>query len=387
MPGPGQAPDKRRPLVVWCATTPWNGLRLLDQSMSTALSRYADVLYVDPPTSFLTRFRNPAAAAAAGQRGLTRVADGIWRLSVQVPPLRGRQPVRQAVLWLTRRALGRGVRRLGRRHARALIVPTLNPVFGSANEEFSVLYCKDDYVAGADLMGVGKRRLQRRSAALPKQADVVVAVSPLIQESMRARGAEPILIPNGVDVDHFARVATPAPSIPPVVAFVGQLSMRVDVDMLAAVAAQRVRLRMIGPTQRTLPDGHFERLSSLGDHVEWVGRVAYQDLPQHLADVTTCLVPYADTSFNRASFPLKILEYLAAGRRVVSTPLPAVDWLDTDLVTMAATPTGFAEAVIASVANPLDSDELGRRRMFAQRHTWERRAEVLAGALALTGSA
>ena len=42
----------------------------------------------------------------------------------------------------------------------------------------------------------------------------------------------------------------------------------------------------------------------------------YDKLGSALADVTVCLLPYADTDFNRASFPLKILEYLAAGRRV-----------------------------------------------------------------------
>ncbi|MDQ4054428.1 MAG: glycosyltransferase [Actinomycetota bacterium] len=388
-PAPSGTPDGSRPLVVWCATTPWNGLRLLDQSMSVALSRYADVLYVEPPISYLTRFRNPEAAAASGERGMTQVADGLWRLSVRVPPLRHRPPFEQIVLWSTRRALGRGVRQLGRRRPRALIVPGLSPVFGSTNEEVSVLYCKDDYVAGADLMGVQKwsARLLQRSVELPERADVVVAVSPLIQESVRAQGAEPILIPNGVDIEHFAEVPAPAPSRSPVVAFVGQLSARVNVDMLVAVAEAGVRLRMIGPTQVTLPAGHFERLTSLGDRVEWAGRVAYEELPGQLADVTTCLVPYADTRFNRASFPLKILEYLAAGRRVVSTPLPAVDWLDTDLVTSATTPTGFARAVAASVTTPLGGDEIGRRRMFAQGHTWERRAEVLAQALALSGAA
>lgn len=374
---------------MWSAATPWEGLRLLDQSMASALSRYADVLYVDPPISFLTRFRNPAIAHATVDPGITQVADSVWRLSVRVPPLHHRWPFQLAALWVTRRAVARGVARLGRRHARALVVTTLSPVLGSAAEEVSVLYCKDDYAAGADLIGLPRERsrLMQRGIELASRADVVVAVSTVIQQSMRAPGVEPLLIPNGVELDHFAAVPCPHPHGRPVVAFVGQLSERVDVDLLAAVAEAGVRVRMIGPTQRTLPAGHFQRLSALGERIEWTGAVGYAELPARLGDVTTCLVPYADTSFNRASFPLKILEYLAAGRRVVSTPLPAVEWLDTELVTTAASAADFAVAVKDSIAMPLTDEEIARRRRFAQGHAWRDRAELLARALGLSLSA
>jgi teichuronic acid biosynthesis glycosyltransferase TuaH len=215
----------------------------------------------------------------------------------------------------------------------------------------------------------------------PLRADVVVAVSPVIAESMRTLGTVPILIPNGVDLEHFA--STPDPSSDgAVVAFVGHLSERVDVELLEAVARTGVRLRMIGPSQTTLPPGHFNALG--GPHIEWRGPVPYADLPNHLADVTTCLVPYADSDFNRASFPLKILEYLAAGRRVVSSDLPAVRWLNTDLIDVAATPDAFSAAVTSSLETPLGADEIARRRSFAAQHSWDSRVAILAQAIGLT---
>ena len=149
-------------------------------------------------------------------------------------------------------------------------------------------------------MGLRAARLTRLAHSQPLRADLVVAASPVIAESMRALGVDPILIPNGVDVDHFAR--TPAPGTgEPVVAFVGHLSGRVDVRLLEAVARAGVRLRMIGPRQTTLPAGHFDALA--GPEVEWCGPVPYAALPDYLVDVTTCLVPYADSEFNRAKLP------------------------------------------------------------------------------------
>ena len=231
-------------------------------------------------------------------------------------------------------------------------------------------------------MGISRRRLIRRADRQPRDADVVVTVSPSLAETMRRRGVDPVLIPNGCDVTLFSRTSPPTPGEAPTVAYVGHLSDRVDVRLLEAVADSGVDLLLIGPRQETMTAGLFDAVLSR-PNVRWAGPVPYADLPASLAEVSTCLLPYADSEFNRASFPLKILEYLAAGRRVVSTGLPAVRWLDTDLVDVADTPASFAAAVAASTAEPLRSDEIAGRRAFAAGHSWESRAGTLAETLQL----
>jgi teichuronic acid biosynthesis glycosyltransferase TuaH len=374
----------QRELVVIAAAAPWAGTRLLDQHLARELARYADVLYVDPPVSFLTRFRNPAAAAASGPAGLRQVEPGVTRLAVRALPLKERRGMKRVTIALTRRAMRKAVRELRTPGVRACIVPSLDPLFGAVRERYSVLYAADDFLAGARLMGLHHQQIARLAEEQPRKADIVVAVSPVIVDSMRARGADPLLIPNGVDVDHFAATTLPPldeANAEPVVAFVGHLSERIDVSLLAAVAATGVRLRMIGPRQTTLPEGHLGDLS--GGNVEWVGPVPYEDLPAHLADAVTCVVPYGDSDFNRASFPLKILEYLAAGRRLVTTDLPAVRWLETDLIEVASGPDAFAAAVRRSLETPLTAEEVARRRAFATGHSWQSRVAVLADALGL----
>jgi teichuronic acid biosynthesis glycosyltransferase TuaH len=79
-------------------------------------------------------------------------------------------------------------------------------------------------------------------------------------------------------------------------------------------------------------------------NVQWVGGKEYTDLPSYMRVTDVGVVPYPDNQKNRASFPLKILEYLAAGRRVVATDLPAVRWLDTDLVRVAPEESSCASA-------------------------------------------
>ncbi len=94
-------------------------------------------------------------------------------------------------------------------------------------------------------------------------------------------------------------------------------------------------------------------------------------------------MPYGDTQFNRNSFPLKTLEYLAAGRPVVATPLPAVRWLETDLVAQAASPEAFAAAVLRQAPLARGPALVAARRELAMRHSWPARAEQLARLLGL----
>ncbi|MBI4899196.1 MAG: hypothetical protein HY829_01825, partial [Actinobacteria bacterium] len=85
------------------------------------------------------------------------------------------------------------------------------------------------------------------------------------------------------------------------------------------------------------------------------------------------LTPYADSTFNRRSFPLKTLEYLAAGIPVVTSGAVPLAGLDPRFVRTAATPDAFAVATVEALA-PVDREEV--RRSVASLD-WSRRAEEL----------
>jgi teichuronic acid biosynthesis glycosyltransferase TuaH len=128
-----------------------------------------------------------------------------------------------------------------------------------------------------------------------------------------------------------------------------------------------------------------ERFAALAarPNVRHVGAKPFAGLPGYLRVIDVGLTPYADTPFNRASFPLKTLEYLAAGRDVVSAPLPANAWLDSDLVTEATGAPAYAAATRRALGRPRTGAVAQRRREFAARHSWAHRARALAGLVAL----
>ena len=144
------------------------------------------------------------------------------------------------------------------------------------------------------------------------------------------------------------------------------------------------------PVRQSLFSWHTGTVSQY-PNVCWTGSQPFARLPSYLRLIHVGLTPYADTPFNQTSFPLKTLEYLAAGRSVVATDLPAARSLETDAITLVGScdPEGFATATDRRLDEAVVPSQRAAWRAFAMQHSWERRAQEFAQLLGLemtTGS-
>ncbi|MGQ0678385.1 MAG: glycosyltransferase [Actinomycetota bacterium] len=290
---------------------------------------------------------------------------------------------------LTRQAIRKAVGILGAR-VMATVLIGYRDLFKACPEGRKVLYLTDDFLAGAKLMGVPESRLSRAEIARARQADLVIGVSSEICERWSSFGHSAKLVPNGCD-DVLFNTTDQAPYpddvtlTPPIAGFVGHLSERIDLPMLLAVARRGHSVLLVGPLQGTFDAGKLEPLLELAN-VQWVGPKPFEALPSYLRSMHVGLTPYANSAFNNASFPLKTLEYLAAGRAVVATALPAITGLNTELVRLATTSEQFADQVEAAFSEPVTKELSQTRRSFAARHSWRSRTKDFADALGLLRS-
>ena len=252
-----------------------------------------------------------------------------------------------------------------------------------------VFYGTDDFVGGAELMGRNVDEVRRDERNTLDHADLVLAVSPLLADRWRGLGAHEILLmPNGVLIPEpgAADAAVAGAGLPgPVAGVVGQLSSRIDIGLLESLGDAGISLLLVGPRDPRWEPDRFERLIAR-PHVVWTDRQPHAALPGWFGQMDVGVTPYADSEFNRASFPLKTLEYLAAGLPAVTTDLPATRWLDTDLITVADR-AGFAVAVRQAAAVAHRPDLVAARRAFAATHSWRARGDLLAAALGLPAPA
>jgi teichuronic acid biosynthesis glycosyltransferase TuaH len=381
-------------LVVFHAANSWDSVKFADQHLAEALSRLVPVLYVDPPISFLTPLKRPEARAALRQPRLRLLAPGLARLTPVSLPGMERPGMAAITTVLVRRAMARAARSLvGRDGVRAVIAASvLVPTLGACGERLGVYWAQDDFVGGAELFGSSAERISSGELRLAAAADLIVASNPVVADAWRGRGrADTLLIPFGADAERFAATdqAPPAGDVElpaPVVGFVGHLGDRIDLRLLEAVADSGRSLLLVGPRH---PRFELERMEQLlaRANVQWVGPKQFEVLPSYLRAIDVGLVPYADSAFNRGSFPLKTLEYLAAGRGVVATDLPAIRWLVEQaagrdgLIEVASQPADYAAAVERALSTGREAEAVARRRAFAAEHSWARRAEAFAAAL------
>lgn len=367
--------SRRRPFVVWQAGVAWDGLPGTDRRLVSELVHHVDVLWADPPKSAARSLRN---GDLRGLRPRVRVVGP--HLTV-VSPIAPPGPNRPGISRLTDRLSEQLITKVVRSMARDVDVivgtspdPRLN-IFAGA---LRVYYATDDFPAGAALMGKRARRFERIEMQRLAEANVVGAVSPQILERWHISGTDTFVLPNGCDPAHFTGMdLAPAPqdvALPaPVAGLIGQLSPRIDLTLLEAVADAGISLLLVGPRQADFEHARVSRLVAR-PRVTWVGRKSYDELPSYMQVIDVGLTPYIDDAFNACSFPLKTLEYLSSGRSVVSTPLPAVARLQSPWIRTAGTPEAFVVAVRESVSSSADADAIENKRRFASTHDWSTRA-------------
>lgn len=386
-----QGSDAAKRYVVWISGQPWDQDGGTHRQIATALSAYTRILWVDPPGSPVTSSYKTRIVKAT----LVQLTDRIVRLTPVVLPGFTRPGVRVTTPMLVRAQVRWAIRKLGCRPSSVVTLYLAGLLGGWGEGVTNVMYGTDNYVAGAELMGMSARHLRRLEVQALVNADIVVALSPELSDRWAAMGAKPIVIPNGCWPLPDAAGRQPAKEVDlprPVAGLIGRLSDRIDFDVLEAIADSGLSLLLIGPRDPRWEPERFRRLTSRPS-VRYIGPVLSAEVPAHLAAIDVGITPYRNNAFNRASFPLKTLEYLSVGLPVVSTNLPTMQWLRADLEE--TVPPDLADQVLmfANCAQDWVSAiramaaggraAASHRIAFAQRHSWPRRAEQLAAEMGL----
>ena len=306
-------------------------------------------------------------------------------------PMSFPEPVRR---WNSFRTSARAARFLTASNAARVLAFHYNwsfhDLFASARETVRHIYeCTDDHTKAPNVID---RRLIRRHVAkaerrLLRKAELTVFSSARLAQNHSRRARAVAVIPMAVDTEHFSQPARLDPheklGIPvrsadrPRVGFLGRVTERSDWGMVRAAAAET-------PEWQWIIVGPLAGIRARGpDNLHWVGPVKYQELPAWLQQWDVGIVPHtANTQFNRRTWPMKLLEYLASGLPVVSTDIPASRELaerlpDLVLLCREHASSSFVEAIRGALSVPAWKREAGRS--FTRQHTWEARARQLLG--------
>lgn len=355
-PTSGRDDDLRRDLVV-LSLEPWDEVWRRNQHLVAGLlatDPSLRVLFVEPPVDHLHDLRR-GASPTLGRR--------LRRLGPDDGAPEGRAWAYRPTKWLPRRLdpagddrRARGVARVARRLGMADPVLWVNDPDGAAvlrATGWRALYDVTDDWLQAVREPAEHERVRAAEQVLVERCAEVVVCSPTLARTKGA--ARPVtLLTNAVDVDAY-RTPVPRPADLPdedYAVYVGTLHPdRLDVDACLRLAthlrATGARLVLVGPPLLDALD--VTRLEAAGALL--LGARPAALVPGYLQHAGALVVPHVVDEFTDSLDPIKLYEYLAVGRPVVSTPVAGFRDQPADRVTTASA-QNLADAVVRVLAEP-----------------------------------
>ena len=185
--------------------------------------------------------------------------------------------------------------------------------------------------------------------------------------------------PNAADIDIFQKAATqvlPRPAAlqgitQKIIGYTGSIEYRSDFELLKKVAEYHKDkiLFFVGPVQG---NEHREVGLDTMPNVIFAGARKITELPYYLQYFDCVLIPFRKNTLTRSIYPLKINEYLAAGKPVIATHFSEDIYTFRDVAYVTDTHEEFIQAIDKAIAENSEEKKNARMRVAAQ-NTWEAR--------------
>ena len=221
--------------------------------------------------------------------------------------------------------------------------------------------------------------LLEREEKLLREADLVFTGGVSLYQSKQPFNFNTHLFTSGVDAEHFAR-ATDRSNYPkpaelenldqPILGYFGVIDERMDFPLLAQVAAERPdwNIVLVGPLAKITPEDLAQ-----APNLHYPGPKTYEELPAYLAHFDIAMIPFVLNESTRYLSPTKTLEYMAAHKPIVSTPINDVVELYGEVVGIASTPEEFVKQVEAILQGGSESKQELKLKEDAllTRYSWD----------------
>jgi glycosyltransferase involved in cell wall biosynthesis len=251
-----------------------------------------------------------------------------------------------------------------------------NPIYanfiGKLGERLVVFDHSDNYLEHPYYFNIRKEIWKGLNRTL-KYADIIFTASQDGRTKLSQFHNRVYWIPNAVDTDIFnpdhIRVSEDLINIPsPIAGYVGVIQSRVDIELLEYCAKKlpHVNFVLIGKVYNR---AFLSHLISLPNIYLFEERHS-SEIPSYIAGFDVCLIPHKVDDFTRFMDPLKLYEYLAMGKPIVSTPIAGVDRFS-DYIYIENSKETFCNSIKDAISKNKRSGVI--RKEIEIRHTWEER--------------
>lgn len=227
-----------------------------------------------------------------------------------------------------------------------------------------------------------KEILRQRERYVSGNSNLLICTSRQLYNLKRKEYGNVYYLPHGVDFVLFRRASENARPLRelkhikhPIAGYFGMLTAEIDIDLLTycAISLPEVSFVFVG----RVTAGDYSRLKKM-PNVTFFDRMPYEKMPRLCASFDVCMLPWKMTRWIIDCSPLKLLEYMAAGKPIVSVPIPQVADNYPGLVSIAFAKEQFCRAIKWELEN--DNPLRKRKRIaIAAANSWENHNKYLSG--------
>lgn len=380
--------------MVYFGPEKWEGMWRNRHHLMSRFSEHNRVLYVEPALGFrkLRHYLNNVNKTAdfstlfSGKDLITRLSKNmhIYHSPLYIP-IFGRFPLSKFSLFVWLKQLMRTLSKLEMKNPIIwLSRPNMYQYLKVLNEKMSIYHVVDEYLAYGNPLNSIKSSVSMMENNLIKAVDAVVVVSNALYESKSLLGVPTYVVQNGVDTnaynDALADNSSKAQDLNSITGFLigysGLISGRLNLSLLYRIAAERpdYSIILMGQVNKRGYEEEFQKLERM-PNIYFIGSKPIETVPYYIKAFDVCLVPYAINEETRNLDALKFYDYLAAGKPVVTTNIPAVKQFS-DVSYISNSDSEFLNKIHLALSEntPFLSD---KRKKFASANTWDLRVEQL----------
>lgn len=219
-----------------------------------------------------------------------------------------------------------------------------------------------------------KDKLLERESFVTTKSDLIICVSRKLYEAKRKTRRNVYYLPHGVDFSVFRQTAENGETYEglshvchPIAGYFGTLTAQNDIELLTYCAANLPDVNFVFAGRITAGDyGKLTRLKN----VVFLSQVAYKEVPRLCATFDVCLLPWKMTKWIVSCNPLKLFEYMASGKPIVSVPISEVLDNYSDILSVRSSKKEFCQAIRWELEN--DTKERKQKRIaIAQANSWK----------------
>lgn len=245
------------------------------------------------------------------------------------------------------------------------------PLLDSFKFDKVVYDCMDEL----SLFKGAPEKLIEQEKYLVANADVVFTGGKSLYESKSQLHGNVHCFPSSVDQAHFAKaqngIALPEDiaNLPsPIVGYFGVIDERIDLELLRDTAAMKpdVTFVMIGPLAK-IGEHELPRL----DNIHYLGMKDYSELPGYLKAFTVAMMPFALNDATKYISPTKTLEYMAAGKPIISTAIRDVVRDYKNCVPIVANTEEFVLAIDQAITDHPDIFIAHEYKLILRNTSWD----------------